>query len=764
MQFNEFFDAERKNRVQILGVNIFRVTHFTENQTENRFIDPPWYEDVLQKLDGWEKTEYSIDLKENLARVKDKDGRIRFEEIKIQASGSRRFIELNKSEDELLYGWGEWFNQLGRKNGRIHLHSDESPEFLQGRQTYSPIPLFISSNYYLFFLLNSHASDWIISRNKLKISPAAGNLDFVIVFGDSPRDLIQKYTELTGRPRLIPKWGFGLWATSYPQENQFKVLQFVRAHRERQIPLDVLVLDYHWEERFHNFQWRKKLFPDPEQMIADLKRMDIKLGLIFTPFLNYQNQPIKKIILNFILKNIPKGCEHDDERASELYDEARKAGFLAHDQAEWWFGKGGIFDFTNPQGADWWNVKLRQLYKSGIALFKNDDGEYLPEKAHSHNGMTGTQYHNMYGFYYGKALYEGMENLDDRRGLIYSRSVWAGSQRYPAIFLGDQHPDFKNILKTLCAGLNMSLAGFAYWGADILGLDGKTTPETHMRYTQWAIFSPIARYFYRPEQIDATRHPWLQPQEVETNFRDLVNLRYRLLPYYYSCAWTAYKTGIPIIRPIFMEFPQDAAAWTIQDQVMIGDAIMLAPVVTAGAQTRMVYLPNGEWYDYWKKKKYDGGKHHTVDAPLNKVPLFVKSGSILSIGPEMAFIPEKHAFNQLELHFWGMREGSHSIYDDDGITRKYLSGSYVESIISSQMEAPNYKITIMSGHNGYHSNFEKRIYKFVLHDFDRPVQIKINERLLSQFIFDEENRNIHFVLEADVNTNYLIDVKLLSRS
>ena len=358
--------------------------------------------------------------------------------------------------------------------------------------------------------------------------------------------------------------------------------------------------------------------------------MGIKTGLILTPFENHKNLKIKKRILNLLFKDVSNGCINDDERAMEEYDEAKKGAYLAHEDVEWWFGKGGMLDFTNPETIQWWNAKMEPLYRSGISLFKNDDGEYLPQKAHSHIGLDREEYHNLYGFYYGKAIYENMEKLDDRRGLIFSRCVWAGSQRFPAIFLGDQHPDFENIKKTIRAGLNMSVLGFSYWGADIFGLDGKVTPEAHMRYTQWAIFSPIARYFYRPENIDPSRQPWLQEKEVENHFRDMVNFRYRLLPYYYSCAWAAFEKGTPIIRPLFLEFPEDEKAWNVDDEVMIGSTLLLAPVVTPGAISRSVYFPEGDWFDVWGNTIYKGKQFVEIQVPLNKVALFARSGTALA--------------------------------------------------------------------------------------------------------------------------------------
>ena len=399
---------------------------------------------------------------------------------------------------------------------------------------------------------------------------------------------------------------------------------------------------------------------------------------------------------------------------------------------------------------------MEPLYRSGISVFKNDDGEYLPRNAHSHNGMTGNEFHNIYGFYYGKAIYEGMEELDSRRAIIFSRSVWAGSQRYPGLFLGDQHPDFENIKKTMRAGLNMSLLGFAYWGADIFGLDGKTTPETHMRYAQWALFSPIARYFYRPENIDKSRQPWLQTAAVKDNFRDLVNFRYKLLPYYYSCAWEAYRRGIPIIRPMFLEFPNDENLWAVDDEVMIGDTLLLAPVIKSGATSRTVYFPEGEWFDVWDGTRYEGKQSVVIPAPLNKVPLFARSGGVLVLGPAAASIGEKHVFNQLEMHFWGRRDALYQLYDDDGVTRNYIAGEFQKTTISLHDEEISVVIKIKPELTEYHPIFSNRVYNFVLHDVIHPRDIIMDNGKQIKFVYNEKNRSTIFVLETDVIKDYCI--------
>jgi alpha-D-xyloside xylohydrolase len=271
----------------------------------------------------------------------------------------------------------------------------------------------------------------------LEVQAAGPGADYIVIHGPNPRTILSTYTALTGRPPLVPRWALGLMVTGYPQEPQATVLERVAEHRRRGVPLDGLILDYHWEERYHNFRWRSSLFPDPDQMIAALKARGVRLGLIFTPFLNNRNRPIQRRVMQRVDRNLPAGTEHEDETALPEYQEALAKGYLAHPNTKWWFGAGGMLDFSHPAAAAWWNARLRPLYQQGVAFFKNDDGEYLPPSGRSALGLTGREYHNLYGFFYGRAIYDGMLALDDRRPFIYARSAWAGSQRYPALFLGD---------------------------------------------------------------------------------------------------------------------------------------------------------------------------------------------------------------------------------------------------------------------------------------------------------------------------------------
>lgn len=608
------------------------------------------------------------------------------------------YLAWNIKPGEGFYGWGEWFNAFRREQGQVQLKIRDAIALIQQRETYSAIPLFFSDRGYAVWLLNSYPSTWRIEPNKEKLEVEAfgPHADYIFIYGPTFRDILSTYTTLTGRPPLVPRWAFGLMVTGYPQEAQSVVEERAQEHRKRNIPLDAIILDYHWEERYHNFQWRKSVIPDPTGLIARLRAQGIRLGLIFTPFVNGRHRPNQRRILNTLAGNIPAGLEKDDERALPEYADAKAQGLFAHDDAKWWFGAGGMMDFANPTAAAWWNAKLKPLYEQGIAFFKNDDGEYLPRDSRSALGINGREYHNLYGFFYSRAIYDGMAALDDRRPFIYARSVWAGTQRYPAIFLGDQKPTGAHILSTLRAALNLGLLGFAYWTADVFGLDGKTTPEMHMRYAQYALLAPIARYFWRPPAVDNTRFPWSHNTLCETNFKRYTELRYRLLPYYYTTAWQTYRTGLPMLRPMLLDFDAKAFA-TVADQAMLGEALLIAPITEPGATARTVVVPGGTWHDFWGLETWEtAALAQTIRyaAPMERLPLLVRGGSIVPFGPALQHIPDDHAFTALELHCWPPYPATLDFYEDDGLTRAYQTGAYTRTQVQVTGDAQQLKMHI----------------------------------------------------------------------
>lgn len=782
-----FTVGERIIRVRFLLPNAVRITHSPPGQPVPP--DRPWLRHVLLSTPEV-KPEHrllKVDIDDLNVRIESHDFRVSLREalpprfgkdagrlplgIVVDVPAFQLRLENDRVPDavslawriepgESFYGWGEWFNAFRRERGQIKLKIRDAIAPLQHRETYSAIPVFYSSRGYGIFLLNSHPSRWIIDpqRGVLTVDAAGPNADYIVMYGPSLRDLISTYTQLTGRPPLPPRWAFGLMVTGYPQEAQDKVLHFAREHRRRKLPLDAVILDYHWEEKFHNFRWRRSLFPDPQSLISTLRSFGIRLGLILTPFQNKRRRPVQKFLLHLLAHNVSRGAYHDDERALKEYAEGNAKGYFAHDNVRWWFGEGGMVDFTNPAAARWFNDLMRPRYEEGVAFFKNDDGEYLPMDARSHLGLSGREYHNLYGFFYSRALFEGMAELDERRPFIYARSAWAGSQRFPALFLGDQHPSFQHIRRTIRAGLNLSLLGFAHWTADVFGLDGRTTPETHARYAQWALLNPIARYFIRPPDIDDTRFPWSHGPEIEANFRTYAELRYRLLPYFYALAWEAHRTGMPLLRPMRLEF-EEPCFDAIEDQAMLGPALLLAPVLTPGATKRTIELPDGVWHDFWTTQSYAGGRAINYPAPLYRLPLLVRGGSIVPLGPVMQFIPDNHRFDTIELHCYPPYPAGCTLYDDDGCTRNYLRGEFWTTAVNATADAGLVKVTIEPTIGRYPADAEPRRITVVLHRMQMPRGVRVNGETWPHWQYDVCTETLRTQVTCPLTTRTVIEVR-----
>ncbi len=476
-------------------------------------------------------------------------------------------------------------------------------------------------------------------------------------------------------------------------------------------------------------------------------------------------------MLNAFGQNITPGLERDDERALIEFKQAKDRGFLAHQNVRWWFGAGGMIDFTNPSAAAWWQDKLRPLFETGVDFIKNDDGEDLPDEARSANGMDGREYHNIYGFYYGRATYQrkNPENENSHtdstrdplrpRNMIFARSGWVGSQRFPALFLGDQQAGYEGIRHGIRAGLNLGLAGFSYWTADIFGLMGKTTPETHMRYAQWSLLSPVARYFVRPAKIDNTRFPWSHNSDVESNFRKYTELRMRLLPYYNTLAHESHLTGIPIMRAPLIEFENDFRFRSVDDQIMLGGTLMICPIVEKGAVSRKIVLPEGIWHDFWTETSWEGNTTIDYPAPLDRLPLLVRGGTILPMGALIQNIPDGHAFDNLELHIWPPYPADGIFFDDDGYSTAYLQDAFSRTQFRAERKENSLLIRISAAQGNFDEQVEVRRLKIVSHRNNTIESAWLNSEIIPCF---SEPGITHVTFDHIARHDALIELSPLS--
>ena len=304
----------------------------------------------------------------------------------------------------------------------------------------------------------------------------------------------------------------------------------------------------------------------------------------------------------------------------------------------------------------------------------------------------------------------------------------------------------------------MSILGFAYWTADVFGLFGRTTLETHMRYAQWALMSPIARYFIRPPQTDDTRFPWSHNERVEENFRRHVDLRYRLLPYYYQLGWEAYLMGIPLIRPLFMEFPEDHTTHHIDDQILLGDCMMIAPVLHQDALKRNVYFPNGIWYDLWTELSFAGGNEYDVPVSLDHLPIFIRENAIIPMGPSLHHIPDDHRFNHLEFHFWPGFNQEMDFYEDDGLTREYQNGAFSLTNVSISNNGQQITIQVSPSLGTFYHQEKERNIEFWLHNISNPSRIHISGTRESSWNPMIEKNQLRIQTISDISSQIKITI------
>jgi len=532
-------------------------------------------------------------------------------------SGRVQFHEVFSLEhDEHLYGLGEHFGSFDRKGQRIVSWSRDPVGAVTSTACYINIPLVISSRGFgLFFHHHSKITYelGIPALQTAAIRVGDPYLDYFFIYGPSPKEIIQRYTELTGHATVPPQWSFGLWFSRCMYRNREQVEGIVERLRELDIPVDVVHLDPLWlkgraQKRLDgiHFEWDEEAFPDPEGFIKWLDERGVKLSLWEIPYVYSDSAMAKEAEDNGYLARDPQG---GPARPLENPEETV------------------LPDFTNPEAVRWWQDKHRPYLKMGVAAFKPDYGEAVPSDAIFADGRIGEQLHNLYPLLYNKAVYDVMQ---EERGeaMLFSRSGYAGSQRYPINWTGDAPCTWGGMAATLRAGLSLSMSGISMWSHDIGGfwnpqLFQPPDPTLYIRWAQFGLLSSHARF-----HGVRGREPWYYGEKAVEVVREFAKLRYRLLPYIYSLAQEAAETGMPVVRPLVLEYPDDPVAATVDYEYLLGPGLLVVPVMNAEGRA-LVYLPEREWRDWWTGETHQGPKHMRLEVPIERLPLYQRSGSTL---------------------------------------------------------------------------------------------------------------------------------------
>ncbi len=522
--------------------------------------------------------------------------------------------------DESIFGLGEKFGPLNRVGQTISLWNIEGIGNTSGR-AYKHIPFYLSSRGYgVFFNHFNPMTFWVGTRELSKIEVAIENtknalLDYYFFYGPTPKNVLTNYSALTGRSPVPPRWSYGVWMSRLSYNSQQEVLEVANKIRAEKFPCDVIHIDTNWFEEFWGCDWKfdPKRFPDPESMFRQCADLGFKISLWQAPY---------------VKDSLP------------LYKEGKNQKVFAKNHGPFMFlnfGPHHVIDFSNPKATLWYQEKLSNLFKQGAKVIKVDFGEQIePHQEFQH--YTGREMHNLFPLLYNQAAFEVTEKeLGKGNALIWARSAYAGSQRYPVHWSGDNSSTFPNMLCSLRGGLSLGLASFTFWSQDVGGFVG--IPDD-LLYVRWVALSIFQSHFRFHGCAPKFREPWNFSPEAQEIVRGLLEFRYQLVPYLYSESIQAVKRGLPLISPLFLEFPDDPMCYHIEDQFLSGRNLLVAPILTEES-SRRIYIPSGQWYDYWSGELHTGPRWLTVeDIPLDQIPLFVRSGSILPLGEKCQYISE----------------------------------------------------------------------------------------------------------------------------
>ncbi|GAA4940081.1 alpha-D-xyloside xylohydrolase [Nonomuraea thailandensis] len=546
--------------------------------------------------------------------------------------------------DEAFSGFGESFTRLDKRGQRPVMWNFDAFG-AESQRAYKNVPLYLSSRGYGVLVDSGAPTEFDVCQSThsvVQIVVPDDVLDYYVLAGPTPPEILDRYDLLTCRPSLPPKWAFGTWISSgFCVDSQERVLARARTIRERGIPCDVLHLDTYWQADGHwsELKWDAVNFPDPDGMLAELDGMGFKVCLWMNPYVSH---------------------------LSPAFHEAAEAGYFLKDQAgqayvaDCWHGSFpacGIVDFTNPAAVEWFQGLLRPLLRQGVAVFKTDFAEGVPSDAVAFNGMTGADLHNVYTLLFNDVVAAVTREVNGH-DLVWARSSYLGGQRHSAQWGGDTYTSYAAMGSTIRGGLAHGLSGVPFWSHDAGGFTGRPTDDLYVRWSQFGALSPLLRL-----HGTTTREPWEFP-EVEAEAVAALRLRYRLMPYLYSAAVEAARTGAPMMRALCVDFPDDPVAWQADLQYLLGHDLLVAPM-TAPEGTRRVYLPRGLWVDYWTNEVLEGARYVTVGKPLDQIPLFVRHGALIPVQEQQDTVDVPA---EIALVAFGGGDGTTEIHDADGVT------------------------------------------------------------------------------------------------
>ena len=525
--------------------------------------------------------------------------------------------QFSLSVGENVYGLGEYFTPFIKNGQSIDIWNRDGGT--SSEQAYKSVPFYITNKGYGVFVAHPERVDFEIGTekvNKAQFSVQGVYLDYYIIGGDNPKDVLANYTALTGKPALPPAWSFGLWLTTSFTTNydEKTVTEFIDGMEQRDIPLTVFHFDCFWmkEYRWCDFKWDEDVFPNPPEMLKNLKQKGLKICVWINPYIS---------------------------QMSDLFDEAAENSYLIQntDGSVWqwdlWQPGMGIVDFTNPKACEWYCSKLKELLDIGVDCFKTDFGERIPvENVKYYNGSDPNKMHNFYSYIFNKTVFEFLEKEKGKsEAVLFARSATAGGQQFPVHWGGDCSANYESMAESLRGGLSLTSSGFGFWSHDISGFEDTAPPDVYMRWSAFGMLSTHSRLHGN----SSYRVPWLFGDDGKAVdvLRYFTKLKHKLMPYIFAQAVKTHLTGVPMMRAMFVEFSDGVdgvAASTLDKQYMFGDNLLVAPVFSKDG-TVDYYLPEGEWISLISRKAVQGGRWVREIHDFMSLPLMVRPNSIIAM-------------------------------------------------------------------------------------------------------------------------------------
>ena len=555
--------------------------------------------------------------------------------------------QLSIAVDELFYGFGEKFSPFVKNGQTVDIWNEDGGTSTE--LSYKNIPFYISSQGYGVFVNHTDKVSFEVgseSVEKVSFTVPGESLDYFFIDGPDPKEVVKRYTDLTGKPALPPAWTFGLWlSTSFTTNYDEKtVMHFIDGMLKRGIPLKVFHFDCFWMKDFHwtDLVWDERVFPDPAGMISRIHEKGLKCCVWINPYIAQE---------------------------SILFDEGMEKGYFLKrpDGGVWqwdmWQPGMAIVDFSNPEATKWFQKKLEALVDMGVDAFKTDFGERIPTDCVYANGLHPRKMHNYYTYLYNQAVFEVLEKKKGKNeAVLFARSATVGGQKFPVHWGGDCWSNYSGMEETLRGGLSLQMSGFGFWSHDMGGFEQTSTADVYKRWVAFGLLSSHSRL----HGSSSYRVPWNYDDEAVDVVRVFTRLKMRLMPYLWTMAQKTHKEGIPMMRAMVMEYPKDRMCRYLDKQYFLGDSLLAAPICNPESKG-VYYLPEGTWTDFFTGEKVEGGKWFEKHYSYLEMPLFVKENTILPISDNEE-TPEYDYADQVTFNIYALKSSAEAVvYDMEGV-------------------------------------------------------------------------------------------------